>query len=90
MHSSGSSLTNWDWKKLGLSSLENSFHYLAIAFVGKCLFRVYDVDPFVYVRINTRHIETIKFHHNFGRTDCLKSNVYTRFPVQFQIITLPH
>ena len=45
---------------------------------------MYDVDPFVYVRINTRHTDTIKFHHNFGRTDCFKYNVYTRFPVQFQ------
>ena len=71
-------------EKLGLSSLENRFHYLAIAFVSKCIYRVYDVDPFVYVRINTRHTDTIKFHHNFGRTDCFKYNVYTRFPVQFQ------
>ena len=74
-------------EKLGLSSLENRFHYLAIAFVSKCLYRVYDVDPFVYVRINIRHTDTIKFHHNFGRTDYFKYNVYTRFPVQFQ--TLP-
>ena len=29
------------------------------------------------------HTDTIKFHHNFGRTDCFKYNVYTRFPVQF-------
>ena len=71
-------------EKLGLSSLENRFHYLAIAFVSKCLYRVYDVDPFVYVRINTHHTDTIKFHYNFGRTDCFKYNVYTRFPVQFQ------
>ena len=67
-------------EKLGLSSLENRFHFLAIAFVSKCLYRVYDVDPFVYVRINTRHTDTIKFHHNFGRTDCFKYNVY-RLPV---------
>ena len=71
-------------EKLGLSSLENRFHYLAIAFVSKCLYRVCDVDPFVCVRINTRHADTVKFHHNFGRTDCFKYNVYTRFPVQFQ------
>ena len=71
-------------EKLGLSSLNNRFHYLAIAFVSKCFYRVYDVDPFVYVRINTRHTDTINFHHNFGRTDCFKYYVYTRFPVQFQ------
>ena len=46
-------------KKLGLSSLENRFHYLATAFVSKCLYRVYDVDPFVYVRINIRHTDII-------------------------------
>ena len=33
--------------------------------VSKCLYRVYDVNPFVYVRINTRHTDTIKFHHNY-------------------------
>jgi hypothetical protein len=71
-------------QKLDLTSLENRFQYLAIAFSSKCLYNVYDINPFDYISINIRHTQTLKFHHNYARTDCLKYNVFNRFPVNFE------
>ena len=70
-------------QRLELCSVENRFKFLTISYVSKCLHGVYDVDPFNYISVNTRHSYTPKFHHNFARTDCFKYNVFNRFPVYF-------
>lgn len=70
-------------QRLGLTSLENRYNYFAIAYVAKCLYRVYDVDPFNFIPINARHSDTLKFHHTYARTDAFKFTVFNRFPVYF-------
>ena len=69
--------------KLGLVSLNHRFTFLVISFVSKCLHGVYDVDPFRYISVNTRHVDTLKFSHNYARTNCFKYTVFNRFPVYF-------
>ena len=70
-------------QRLGLSSLANRYSYLAISYPTKCLYGVYDVDPFNYISINARHADTLKFHHTYARTDCFKYTVFNRFPVNY-------
>jgi hypothetical protein len=70
-------------QRLGIISLEHRYNYLVIAFVAKCLYGKYDVDPFKYISINSRHLDTLKFRHLYARTDCLKHTVFNRFPVYF-------
>ncbi len=70
-------------QRLGLTSLESRYNYLVIAFVAKCLYGKYDIDPFKYISVNSRHLDTLKFRHLYARTDCLKFTVFNRFPVYF-------
>ena len=75
-------------QRLKLSSLENRFTHIAISFVSKCLYGVYDVDPFDYISINTRHTDILKFRHTYARTDCFKNTIFNRFPVYFDRLPL--
>ena len=70
-------------ERLGLTSLESRYSFLVISFVSKCLYSVYDIDPFKYISINSSHLDNLKFCHSYARTDCLKHTVFNRFPVYF-------
>ena len=70
-------------EKLNLMSLYHRYIYLAIAFVCKCLHGKYDMNPFDFISINSRHKDTLKFVHMFARTDSYKYTVFNRFPVYF-------
>ena len=71
-------------QQLDLVSLRDRFTYLAISFVSKCLYHGrYDVDPFNYITVNSRHADTLKFSHSYARTDCFKFTVFNRFPAYF-------
>ena len=63
-------------KMLNLMSLQNRYMYLAISFVSKCLYGIYDVDPFHFISINSRHTDTLKFSHTYARTDSFKFTVF--------------
>jgi len=69
-------------EKLDLMSLCNRYKYLSISFVSKCLYGKY-VDPFGYISVNSNHTDTLKFFHQYARTDSYKYNVFNRFPVYF-------
>ena len=70
-------------EKLNLMSLCNRYTYLAISFVSKCLYGKYDVDPFEYISLNSRHKNTLKFCHTYARTESFKYTVFNRFPAYF-------
>ena len=66
-----------------LMSLCNRYTYLAISFVSKCLYGKYDLDPFEYISLNSRHKNTLKFCHTYARTESCKYTVFNRFPAYF-------
>ena len=68
---------------LDLTSMHNRYNQLAISFVAKCLYGKYDIDPFQFISINSRHLDSLKFTHNYARTDSFKYTVFNRFPVFF-------
>ena len=51
---------------------------------------MYDVDPFDYISINTRHTDILKLRHTYmyAKTDCFKNTVFNRFPVYFDRLPL--
>ena len=57
--------------QLGLPFLLNRIHFLSISFVIKCLCNCFDIDVHRYIKVNTRHVETVKFHHQRSRTNAL-------------------
>ena len=61
-------------EKLNLMSLCNRYIHtlLAISFVLKCLYGKYDVDPFEYISLNSRHKNTLKFCHTYAQTESFK------------------
>ena len=74
-------------QRLGLTSLESHYNYLVIAFVAKCLYGEYDIDPFKYISINSRHLDTLKFRHLYARSDCLKFALFNIY-IGFQFILI--
>ena len=63
-------------EKLNLMSLCNRYTYLAISFVSKCLYGKYDMDPFEYISLNSRHKNTLKFCHIYAWTESFKHTVF--------------
>ena len=70
-------------ERLNLMSLCNRYTYLAISFVSKCLYGKYDVDPYEYILLNSRHKNTLKFCYTYVKTDSFKYNVFNTFPAYF-------
>ena len=66
--------------QLGLPLLINRLHFLSISFVGKCLYNSFDVNISNYIQINTRHTDTVKFHHQSSRTNAFHHSLFIRFP----------
>ena len=64
-------------------SLCNRYTYLVISFVSKCLYGKYDMDPFEYISLNSRHKNTLKFCHTYARTESFEYTVFNRFPAYF-------
>ena len=60
---------------------------LLILFVVKCLYNSFDVNISNYIQINTRHTDTIKFHHQSSRTDAFHYSLFIRF-VEYGIVYL--
>ena len=66
--------------QLGLPLLINRLHFLSISFVVKCLYNSFDVNISNYIQINTRHTDTVKFHHQSSRTNAFHHSLFIRFP----------
>ena len=49
------------------------------AFVSKFFYGKYDVDPFEYISLNSRHKNTLKFCHTYARTESFNYNVLIDF-----------
>ena len=66
--------------QLGLPLLINRLYFLSISFVVKCLYNSFDVNISNYIQINTRHTDTVKFHHQSSRTNAFHHSLFIRFP----------
>ena len=51
--------------------------------MSKCLCGKYDVGPFEYISLNSRHKNNLTFCHTYARTDSFKYTVFNRFPLYF-------
>ena len=66
--------------QLGLPFLLNRIHFLSISFVIKCLYNCFDINVHRYIKVNTRHVETVKFHHQRSIINALHHSLFYRFP----------
>ena len=51
-----------------------------ISFVIKCLYNCFDIDVHRCIKVDTRHVETVKFHHQRSRGNALHHSLFYRFP----------
>ena len=74
--------------QLGLPFLNNRLHFLSLMFVVKCLYNNFDVPINDCIGINSRHVNTVKFHHLRARTNAAHHSLIHRFPRLWEALPL--
>ena len=76
-------------ERLQLSTLSQRRNYLSICLIAKCLSTpvCHDSMPSLSsIKPNTRHLEHLKFHHLYARTDALLHNSIYSFPSKWSAL----